>query len=171
LHKSNRTIKKIKNEITKLRRGYNYVENPRIPVQEKRRIPPHEKRVRFENTDNQQRQRFPRKPMPNAVVLDDIYDEQIVEQGNDYLLDESFETIQVDGCEMSMYMFEEGDNGPDSQYNATETRAFVNKSKNKDDSGKEKEINKEKDKEKVNEKEANKDNIGSKKKHLMSNPP
>jgi hypothetical protein len=83
----------MKNEITRLRRGDNYVENPRISVQEKRRNPPKENRVMFENTDNQQRQRVPRKPIPNAIVLDDIYDEKIVEQGNDYLPDESFETV------------------------------------------------------------------------------
>jgi hypothetical protein len=36
----NRTIKQMKNEITKLRRGANSVENPRILVLEQRRKPP-----------------------------------------------------------------------------------------------------------------------------------
>jgi len=36
----NRTIKKMQNDITKQRRGDNYVENPRMPVLEKRRNPP-----------------------------------------------------------------------------------------------------------------------------------
>jgi hypothetical protein len=49
--------------------------------------------VRFENTDNQQRQRVPRKPVPNPFVLDEIYDEQIAEQENDYLSGENFETV------------------------------------------------------------------------------
>jgi hypothetical protein len=145
-----------------------------MSVQEQRRNLPQENRVRFENTDNQQRQRVPRKPVPNAVVLDEIYDEQIAEQENDYLPEENFETVQTDGCETSMYIFEEGDNDPDSQENVSQTWAFVNKSKNKDDSEKEKEKNKEKDKEKGNEKEANKNvinNTGTKKKHLVSNPP
>jgi hypothetical protein len=37
---------------------------------------------------------------------------------------------------MPMYIFEEGDNDPDSQENVIQTRAFVNKSKNKNDSKK-----------------------------------
>jgi hypothetical protein len=47
----------------------------------------------FENTDNPQRQWVPGKPIPNAVVLDDIYDKQIVEQGNDYLPNEIFKIV------------------------------------------------------------------------------
>jgi hypothetical protein len=61
--------------------------------------------VRFENTDNPQRPRVPRKPIPNVVVLDDVYDEQMVEKGNYYLPNESFESVQMDGCETSMYIF------------------------------------------------------------------
>ena len=56
----NRTIKQMQNEITRLRRGDNYVVNPRIPIPEQRRNPPQENRVRFENTDNPQRPRVPR---------------------------------------------------------------------------------------------------------------
>jgi hypothetical protein len=48
----NRTIRKMQNEITRLRKGDNYVANPRMSVQEKRRNPPQENRVRFEKTDN-----------------------------------------------------------------------------------------------------------------------
>jgi hypothetical protein len=102
----NRTIRKMKNEITRLRRGGNYVENRIMSVQEKRMNPPQENKVRFEKTDNQQRQRVPRKLIPNTVVLDDIYDEKMVEKGNDYLLDEIFETLHMEGCETSMYIFE-----------------------------------------------------------------
>jgi hypothetical protein len=102
----NITIMKMKNEITKLRRGDNYIANPRMLVQEQRRNLPKENRVRFENTDNQQRQRVPRKPVPNEVVLDEIRDEQIAGQENDYLQEENFETVQMDGCDMSMYIFE-----------------------------------------------------------------
>jgi hypothetical protein len=82
----NRTIREMKNEITRLRKVYNYVANLRMMVQEQRINPPQENRVRFENTDNQQRQRVPRKPIPNAVVLDDVYDEKMVEQGNNFYL-------------------------------------------------------------------------------------
>jgi hypothetical protein len=64
-------------------------------------------------------------------VLDDTYDEQMVEQGYDYLSDESSETVQMDECDTSMYIFEEGNNDPDSQENVAQTQAFVNKSKNK----------------------------------------
>jgi hypothetical protein len=70
--------------------------------------------VRLENTNNPQRQRVPRKPIPNAVVLNDVYDEKMVEKRNNYFPDESFEVVQMDECETSMYIFEEGDNDPDS---------------------------------------------------------
>ena len=38
-----------------------------------------------------------------------------------------------------MYIFEEGEDDPDSQENISQTRAFVNKSKIKDNSEKDKE--------------------------------
>jgi hypothetical protein len=120
----NITIRKMLNEITRLRRGDNYVENLRIPVQEKIRNPPQENIVRFENMDNMQRPRVPRKPTPNADVLDDVYDEEMVEKENYYSPDGSSETIQMDGCDTSMYIFEEGDNDQNSQENITHTRGF-----------------------------------------------
>lgn len=169
----NRTIREMQNEIIRLRRGDNYIANSRMSVQEQRRNLPQENRVRFENTDNQQRQRVPMQIVPNAAVLDEIYDEQIAEQENDYLPEETFEIVQRDGCKTSMYIFEEGDNDPDSKENVSQTWAFVNKSQNKDDSEKEKEKNKENDKENGNEKEVNKNvisNTGTKK-HLILNPP
>jgi hypothetical protein len=43
----NRTIKQMQNEITILRRGDNYMPNPRIPIPEQRRNPPPENRVGF----------------------------------------------------------------------------------------------------------------------------
>ena len=89
----NRTIKQMQNEITRLRRGDNYMPNPRIPILEKRRNPPLENRVRFKNMDNPQRPRVPRQPTPNTVVLDDVYDEKLIEQESYYLLDEIFETV------------------------------------------------------------------------------
>jgi hypothetical protein len=64
-----------------------------MEVQEQRRNPPQENRVRFENIDNTQRSRVPRKPIPNAVVLDDVYDEKMVEQWNYYLPNEIYEII------------------------------------------------------------------------------
>ena len=78
----NITIKQMKNEITRLRRGDNYVENLRIPVPEQRMHPPQENRVMFENINNPQRPRVPKQPTPNAVDLDDLYDEKIIEQEN-----------------------------------------------------------------------------------------
>jgi hypothetical protein len=44
----------------------------------------------------------------------------------------------MDGCEMSMYIFGEGENDPNSQENVAQTRGFVNRPKNKGDSDKEK---------------------------------
>jgi hypothetical protein len=78
----NRTIRKMQNKITRLKRAGNYVANMIILVQEKRRNPPQENRVR---SDNPQSQRVPRKKIPNGVVLDGVYEEKIVEKGNDYL--------------------------------------------------------------------------------------
>jgi hypothetical protein len=60
----------------------------RMSIQEQRRNPPHENKVRFENMDNLQRQRVPRQPTQNADVMEDLYDEKMVDEGNDYLLDE-----------------------------------------------------------------------------------
>jgi hypothetical protein len=62
-------------------------------VQEQRRNPPQENKVRFENIYNTQRPRVPRKPILNAVVMDDVYDEKMVEQGNYYLPDEISNTL------------------------------------------------------------------------------
>jgi hypothetical protein len=110
----------------------------------------------------------PKKPTPNAVVLNDVYDDKMVETDNYYSPNKSFETVQMDKCETSMYIFEEGYNDPNSQENDAQTRGFVNRSKNKNDSEKEKDKNKEKTNEKrENEKITN--SIRSKKKHLMSN--
>jgi DNA-binding LacI/PurR family transcriptional regulator len=144
------------------------VANPRMLVPKERINPPQENRVRFENTDNLQRTRVPRQSTPNAVVMDDVYDEQMVEQENYYSPDEIFEAVQMDGCETSMYIFEEVDNDPNSKETVVQTRGFVNRSKNKNDSEKENQ----KDKEKTNEKRAGEkmmDNVGNKKQHLMSN--
>jgi hypothetical protein len=52
--------------------------------------------VRFETMDNPQRPWVPKKPTPNTVVMDDAYDEQVVEQENYYSTNESFETVQMD---------------------------------------------------------------------------
>jgi hypothetical protein len=62
--------------------------------------------VRFENMDNLQRQRVPRKPTANAVVLDDVYDEKMVEKERYYSPDEIYEIVKIDRCETSMYIFE-----------------------------------------------------------------
>jgi hypothetical protein len=43
-----------------------------------------------------------------------------------------------------MYIFEEGDNDPNSQEKVAQTRGFVNRSKSKNDSEKEKKKDKEK---------------------------
>jgi hypothetical protein len=56
----NRTIKQMQNKINNMRRGDNYMPNPRMTMPKQRRNPPPENRVRFENTDDPQRPRFPR---------------------------------------------------------------------------------------------------------------
>jgi hypothetical protein len=74
--------------------------------------------------------------------------------------------MQMNGCETSMYIFEEGENDPKSQENITQTRGFVNRPKNKGDSDKENQ------KEKTNEKRENEkvtDSVGSKRQHMTSN--
>jgi hypothetical protein len=37
------------------------------------------------------------------------------------------ETMQMDGCEASMYIYGEGDDDPNSQENVAQTRGFVNR--------------------------------------------
>jgi hypothetical protein len=138
-----------------------------MTVPEKRITPPpQENRVRFENMDNPQIPRVPRHPTPNAVVLDNVYDEKMVERENYYSLDESSKIVQMDGCETPMYIFEEDDNDPNSQQNVTQKRGFINRSKSKNDFE-----NENQKKKKTNEKRSNEkmtDSVGSKKQHLMS---
>jgi hypothetical protein len=43
------------------------------------------------------------------------------------------------GCEASMYIYEQGENDPNSQENIAQTRGFVNRPKNKYESVKENE--------------------------------
>jgi hypothetical protein len=74
----NRTIKQMENEITRLRRGDNYMPKPRMPIPDQRRNPPPENIFRFENTNDPQRLRVPRQPTPNRVVMDDVYDEKLI---------------------------------------------------------------------------------------------
>jgi uncharacterized radical SAM superfamily Fe-S cluster-containing enzyme len=50
----------------------------------------------------------------------------------------------MDGCETSMYIFEEDEEDPISQENVVQTWAHVNKSKNKENSEKDKEKDKKK---------------------------
>jgi hypothetical protein len=59
----------------------------------------------------------------------------------------------MDECEASMYIHGEGDDDPNSQENFTQKRGFVNRPKNKGDS--DKEIQKEKEKENPSEKVMN----------------
>jgi hypothetical protein len=47
----------------------------------------------FENMDNPQIPRVPMQSTPNVVVMDDVYDEKIVEQENYYSPDESSEIV------------------------------------------------------------------------------
>ena len=63
-----------------MRRGDTYMPNPRMSIPEQRRNPPPKNRVMFENMDKPQRARVPRQPTPNTVVLDDVYDEQLIKQ-------------------------------------------------------------------------------------------
>jgi hypothetical protein len=132
-----------------LRRNDNYVLNPRMSVTKQRRNPAPEQRMRFVNVDNQQRQRVLGQPTQNTIILDEPYNEQMVEPENDCLPEEVFEFVQTDGCETSMYIFEEDEEYPISQENVVQTRAHVNKAKNKENF------------EKDNEKESNKSKIDS----------
>jgi hypothetical protein len=96
----------MKNEITRLIKGNNYVANLIILVPEQRRNLPQENIVRFENMDNMKIPRVPGQPTLNAVVLDDVSDEKMVEKENYYSSDESSETVHMEGCETSVYIFE-----------------------------------------------------------------
>jgi hypothetical protein len=107
--------------------------------QNKEEIISQEKRTRMENIDDQQRQRIPRAPNPNAVILDEAYDEQIIDQGVDYIQEEILESVQMDECESSMYIFEEDEENNISQDNVVQTWTQANKFKPKENIEKEKE--------------------------------
>jgi hypothetical protein len=144
----NRTIRQMQNEIIRLRRNENFMLDSRMSSSRtKKKSCSRTKRTRIENTNDQQRQRIPREPNPNAVILEEAYDEQTIEQEVDYIQEEILESVETDGCETSMYIFEEDEENTISQDNVVQTRGQLNKSKPKENVEKEKE-NKEKEKEK-----------------------
>jgi hypothetical protein len=49
--------------------------------------------MRIENVDNQQRQRIPREPNPNATILEEPYNEKMVDKEDDYVQEEYFESV------------------------------------------------------------------------------
>jgi hypothetical protein len=100
-------------------------------VLEQRRNPPQDHIARFENDDNQ-RDSVPIQPIPNGTIINKLYIKQMVEQENDYLPKETFEPVQTRKCDMSMYIFEEGEGDPNSKENIPQTKEFVSKSKSKD---------------------------------------
>jgi hypothetical protein len=118
----NKTIRKMQNEIIRLRRNENFMPDSRMPVPEQRRNPAQEQRTRIENTNDQQRQRIPRAPNPNAIILEEAYDEQVIEQEADYIQEEILESVEMDGCETSMYIFEENEENNISQDNVVQTQ-------------------------------------------------
>jgi hypothetical protein len=124
------------NDISRIRRGDNYMPNPRMPILKQRRNPPPENRVRFKNTKDPPRPRVPRQPTPNAIVLDDVCDEKSTEKEGYYSPNECSETLHMDGWEAPMYIYREGGNDPNLQENVAQTRGFVNRPKNKGDSDK-----------------------------------
>jgi hypothetical protein len=140
----NKTIRKMQNEIIRLRRNENFMPDSRMSVPEQRRNHAQEQRTRIENTNDQQRQRIPRAPNPNAIILEEAYDEQVIEQEADYIQEEILESVEMDGCETSMYIFEENEENNISQDNVVQTRAQSNKSKPKENIEKEKEKEKNK---------------------------
>jgi hypothetical protein len=79
--------------------------------------PSQENKVRFEKTNNTQRPRVPKQPSPNTVVLEDVYDDKLIEKENYYSPDEISETVYMDGWKTPMYIFEEGYDDPNSQEN------------------------------------------------------
>ena len=83
----------MQNEIIRLRRNENFMPGSRMPFPKKRRNPTQEQRTRIENNNDQQRQRIPRARNPNAIILEEAYDEQTIEQEADYIQEEiMFET-------------------------------------------------------------------------------
>jgi hypothetical protein len=125
----NRTIKQMQNELTRLRRNENFPPNPRMHVQEQRRNPIQEQRIRNDGTTDEFRQRAPRVPNPNVVVLEDVFEDQNIDQEVDFIQEENLESVQTDECESSMYIFDENEENDISQDNVVQTRAQINKTK------------------------------------------
>ena len=78
----NQMIRQMQNELTRLRRNEKCSPNPRILVQEQRRNLIQEKRIRNDDTNEEFRQRTPRVPNPIVVILEEIFEDEIVDNVN-----------------------------------------------------------------------------------------
>jgi hypothetical protein len=88
----------MQNELTRLRRNENFAPNPRIHVQEQRRNIVQEQRIRNDGTNEEFRQREPRVPNPNVVILEEIFEDEIVDNVNqevDFIQEEILESVQT----------------------------------------------------------------------------
>jgi hypothetical protein len=136
----NQTIRQMQNELTRLRRNENFSPNPRIPIQEQRRNHVQGQRIGNDGTNEEFRQRAPRVPNPNVVILEEIFEDEIVDnQEVDFVQEEILESVQMDEGESSMYIFDEHEEIDISQDNVVQTRAQTNKFKTKENVEKEKE--------------------------------
>jgi hypothetical protein len=84
----------------------------------------------------------PRVKNPNAIILEEVFDEENFEnfdQEVEIIQDESIESIQTGEGKMSLYIFDEKEEVDISQENVVQTRAQVDKFKTKE---KQKEKNK-----------------------------
>jgi hypothetical protein len=103
----NRTIRQMKNELTRLRRGENFVLNSRILSQEQRRNPILEKRVRNDEKNEEYRQMTPRVPNPNDVVLEEIFEDENLDNFDQEVDIVQDEILEYDEGESSLYIFDE----------------------------------------------------------------
>jgi hypothetical protein len=134
----------MKNELTRLRRATNPLpsedQDIRVPVQEQRRNPTQDQRERNDRRNEEHRPRAPQVPNPNALELDEIVIEESFED-----LDLESNTMQNDGLELvqtdelePFYIFNEQDENDILQDNVIQTRAQINKVKEKEVPEKEK---------------------------------
>jgi len=85
----------MKNEIIRLKRNENFIPNPRMLVQNQRRNPIQEWRIRGDGTIDEFKQRASRVPNPNVVILEDNFEDQFYDQEVDYIQEEIVESIQT----------------------------------------------------------------------------
>jgi hypothetical protein len=120
----------MQNNLTRLRRNESFSLNPRIIIQEYRRNVVQGRRIVNDVTNEEFRYMEVRVPNPDVIVLEEIFEYEITNnQEDNFIQEETLESVQMDECKSSMYIFNDHEEVDISQDNVVQTRAQENKSK------------------------------------------